>query len=502
MDVNLHGCVLGEDRETGPVRRDYIARFNEEALQVEDYDDKMALSAIFSGLKEEKFAFSIKKKPPKTSDKLITRAQKYANAKEFSNARKSVQVTKPTGKGKRPRNEEPQTPSKGPDDRAPRDRHPSRKPEGKFHSYTPFNTSTEQIFLDIQGQKLLNWPVCMNADPNHRDKCKYCHFHRDHDHNTTDCMDLKDEIKTLIRKGHLRRYTKEEKMARKEEREQSNNTPEEPAEIRTIFCDSSSGGDSNRARKAYFQKSDPEHYIHVTERPSKELRASLCSLTLTEDGVRKIQHPHDDALMVTMTITNHKVYRILVDTGSSADMIYSEAFERMGIPRSRLRPVKTPLHGFTGKRVISEGVISLPVTTGEGQHQATLMVDFLVVNVSSLHNIILGRPSLNAMRAVVSVFHLMMKFPAEDGTGYLRGEQREAPRCYAIAVKKGSVKQALTVNILDPKGPTEDSSVEDLEKVSLDEADPNKTIQLGTSLSSEQQSEMLTFLRRHKDVFA
>ncbi|MCP6484507.1 hypothetical protein NL492_27255, partial [Klebsiella pneumoniae] len=72
---------------------------------------------------------------------------------------------------------------------------------------------------------------------------------------------------------------------------------------------------------------------------------------------------------------------------------------------------------------------------------------------------------LNAMKAVVSAYHLMMKFPAEGGIGYLRGDQREAWRCYAIAVKKGSVKQALTVNILVPRGPAEDSSVEDLEKV-------------------------------------
>ncbi|XP_058106835.1 uncharacterized protein LOC131250564 [Magnolia sinica] len=84
-------------------------------------------------------------------------------------------------------------------------------------------------------------------------------------------------------------------------------------------------------------------------------------MTFTEDNVHGIQHLHDDALVVTMTIANHKVYRILVDTGSSADVIYSEAFERMRIPRSRLRPVKTLLHGFTGERIISEGAISLPV---------------------------------------------------------------------------------------------------------------------------------------------
>ncbi|XP_058075820.1 uncharacterized protein LOC131224316 [Magnolia sinica] len=128
------------------------------------------------------------------------------------------------------------------------------------------------------------------------------------------------------------------------------------------------------------------------------------------------------------------------------------------------------------------------------------MVDFLVVNVPSVHNVILGKPSLNAMRAVISTYHLMMKFPVEGGIGYLRGDQRKAWRCYAITVKKGSVKQALTINVLDPRGPVEDSSVEDLEKVLLDEADPSKTVHLGTSLNFKQQSEMLNVDPDHKPM--
>ncbi|XP_058080718.1 uncharacterized protein LOC131228893 [Magnolia sinica] len=123
--------------------KDFIARFNEEALQVEDYDDKMTLSTMFSGLKEEKFTFSIGKNLPKTLAELVTRAQKYTNAEKFSNAHKNVQVAELTGKGKRLRSEEPQPSSKRPDDCTPPDHRLSRKSEGKFHSYTPLNTFTE-----------------------------------------------------------------------------------------------------------------------------------------------------------------------------------------------------------------------------------------------------------------------------------------------------------------------------------------------------------------------
>ncbi|XP_058087481.1 uncharacterized protein LOC131234562 [Magnolia sinica] len=247
--------------------KDFIARFNEEALLVDDYDDNMALSTMFSKLRE-------------------------------------------VIKEKRPRNEEPQSSSKKPDDRASHNCRPTRRLESKFRSYTPLNTSPEHILLDIRDQKPLQWPICMKVDTDQRDKRKYCCFHRDHGHNTNNCVNLKDEIETLIRKSHLRRYIKEDKSTRREDRgkDQPSKTTEEPTDIRTIYGSSSGGGDLNRAHKAYSRNSDPKHYIHLTERPRKELRVSPCSLNFTEDDVRGIQHPHDDALVVVMTIARSTTY--------------------------------------------------------------------------------------------------------------------------------------------------------------------------------------------------
>ena len=39
--------------------------------------------------------------------------------------------------------------------------------------------------------------------PNVLDKKKYCRFHKDHDHYTDDCRDLKEQIEELIRKEKL-----------------------------------------------------------------------------------------------------------------------------------------------------------------------------------------------------------------------------------------------------------------------------------------------------------
>jgi hypothetical protein len=41
--------------------------------------------------------------------------------------------------------------------------------------------------------------------------------------------------------------------------------------------------------------------------------------------------PYDDALVVTMTVANHTIHRILIDNGSSADTLYWSVVQQMGI---------------------------------------------------------------------------------------------------------------------------------------------------------------------------
>ena len=39
-----------------------------------------------------------------------------------------------------------------------------------------------------------------------RDPSKYCHYHKDHGHDTDHCWRLKDEIEKLIQRGMLYQY--------------------------------------------------------------------------------------------------------------------------------------------------------------------------------------------------------------------------------------------------------------------------------------------------------
>ncbi len=87
-------------------------------------------------------------------------------------------------------------------------------------------------------------------------------------------------------------------------------------------------------------------------------------ITFSEDDTRGIHQPHDDALVFTMTIAGFITRRMLIDNGSSADIIYLPAYQQMKIDKERLRPIDIPLVGFTGDKVKPSGVVSLIIEAG------------------------------------------------------------------------------------------------------------------------------------------
>ena len=116
------------------------------------------------------------------------------------------------------------------------------------------------------------------------------------------------------------------------------------------------------------------------------------------------------------------MHQVLVDNGSSADILYYPAFQQMVIDRARLILTNAPLVGFRGTKVFPLGMVTLSVTVGDYPQQITRDVTFLVVDCSSTYNGILGRPTLNMWKAATSTYHLMIKFPIEYGIGEMQGD--------------------------------------------------------------------------------
>ena len=98
----------------------------------------------------------------------------------------------------------------------------------------------------------------------------------------------------------------------------------------------------------------------------------------------------------------------------------------MGLKVSDLKPSPNPIYSFTGDSVITLGVISLPMTLGGYPRQSYVMTDFLVIDQPLAFNATLGRPSLKELRAITSIYHLLMKFPTPHGVGEVKGDKQKA----------------------------------------------------------------------------
>jgi len=81
---------------------------------------------------------------------------------------------------------------------------------------------------------------------------------------------------------------------------------------------------------------------------------------------------------------------MLVDNGSSADILYNPVFQQMRINKELLSPMNVPLMGFRRMKVLPVSTISLPVVVGSYPQQINKELNFLVVDCSSSYNAIIG----------------------------------------------------------------------------------------------------------------
>nr|XP_009418853.1 PREDICTED: uncharacterized protein LOC103998947 [Musa acuminata subsp. malaccensis] len=114
----------------------------------------------------------------------------------------------------------------------------------------------------------------------------------------------------------------------------------------------------------------------------------------------------------------------MVDTGSSADILYFDAFQKLGLAKEDLTPMPLALTGFTGDSILPLDTVILPVILGEEPRSKNVMMTFIVVEFPSVYNAILGRPTVNKFRAVISTYHRAIKFPTRARVG----EVRSAPQ--------------------------------------------------------------------------
>ncbi|XP_052189868.1 uncharacterized protein LOC127799686 [Diospyros lotus] len=179
-------------QDQGESLRDFVARFNEEALSIDEFDQRIAMVAFQNGLRAGPFVQSLAKTPSRTFTEALTWANKYINAEEMMKVKRAEQ---PDKKEREKEMKKPMVEHKT-------DYRPSRALDrlgfggahGNPTSYTPLNASRAEILLALEDKNYLRCPPSLKSPPNTRSKRKYCRFHPDHGHVTEDCIQLKEEI--------------------------------------------------------------------------------------------------------------------------------------------------------------------------------------------------------------------------------------------------------------------------------------------------------------------
>ncbi|CAL2230111.1 unnamed protein product [Prunus armeniaca] len=204
-------------------------------------------------------------------------------------------------------------------------------------------------------------------------------------------------------------------------------------------------------------------------------------------------------MIIRAEIADYDVGRVLIDTGSSVNVIFADEFKGLGISKSMVNRQITPLLSFSGDLVQPVGSISLPIAFGVAPRKTMTYYQFLIVDCPTAYNVILGRTALTRVKAHLSPHILLMKFPTRNGTGVILGDQLSARTCYATALKlvacKPPMEDMSVQGLPNGSGPIEDpreetptleaQPAEQLETVILDEEYPDRCVKIGTTLDPD-----------------
>nr|AAT81752.1 Reverse transcriptase (RNA-dependent DNA polymerase) domain containing protein [Oryza sativa Japonica Group]ABF97409.1 retrotransposon protein, putative, unclassified [Oryza sativa Japonica Group] len=185
---------------------------------------------------------------------------------------------------------------------------------------------------------------------------------------------------------------------------------------------------------------------HVSRRSLKAMKRELLAAAPTHEATRRARwsevaltfdqtdHPPCVArggqitMVVSPTVCNVKLGRVLIDGGAALNILFPAAFNTIKAPGMVLRPSQ-PIIGVTPGHTWPLGHIDLPVTFGGSANFRTERVNFDVADLSLPYNAVLGRPALVKFMAAVHYAYLQMKMPGPGGPIFVHGDLKVALAC-------------------------------------------------------------------------
>ncbi|KAJ9557256.1 hypothetical protein OSB04_011870 [Centaurea solstitialis] len=426
-------------QKTGETIRDYFNRFNAEMIEVKNYDVKTATEAYKRRLdNSSELYMDLTKYPPENF--YDVRARTLAHMRiEDDNLGAQKHDFKPKRVNKIGNSRQ------GSNNRSNRSSGKIRYPE--LSTYNFAGTAKDLVDSLCKIDANVRWPKkseIPNKDKNKSRwrssvtrylamplKTKSKFIKDDHGHKTDECISLKK--KTNVTSSYQSLY-----------------------------------GLTYSAAKRLAREGPEGHPIPDESRTTTKKELDTARITFDQDDLLGIYQKHHDALVIQLTIGNCLTKRVLVDGGSSTNVIFTDTLKIMGIEQSNIVRRKTTLIGFNGDTTSTLGEIVLPVFTKGISKQ----MKFNVIDYPSTYNAILGRPWVHDMKAVPSTYHQEIKFPSPWGVQEI---SQDGVRSYDDL---------------------------QLEEVILDHKHPDRKVFVGATLTSDMKNSILSFLLEHSDCFA
>jgi len=190
---------------------------------------------------------------------------------------------------------------------------------------------------------------------------------------------------------------------------------------------------------------------------------------------------------------------VLVDEGSSIDILFRNSLPALKITPAQLKPYDAQFWGvLPGQSSVPLGQITLPVQFGTSDHFRTEFVNFVVADFDGTYHAILGRPSLTKFMAVPHYSYLVLKMPTEKGVLTVRGNVYTAYTCEEESFKITeetdlSIRMAETaaqaaqlppdqLRLPEQETTRKNSKSKEYKEVQLVEGSPEKTTLIGANL--------------------
>jgi hypothetical protein len=208
-----------------------------------------------------------------------------------------------------------------------------------------------------------------------------------------------------------------------------------------------------------------------------------------------VSSPGKYPLVVDPVIGNVRLTKVLMDGGSSLNIIYVETLGLLQIDLSTIRAGAAPFHGIIpGKRVQPLGQLDLPVFFGTPSNFRKETLTFKVVGFQGTYHAVLGRPCYAKFMAVPNYTYLKLKMPGPNGVITVGSTYRHAYECdvecveYADALAESEALiadlECLSKEVPDAKRRAGNFELAEVVKsVPLDPSnDASKQVQIGSEL--------------------